>query len=121
MSSKTQKYFDCCFEDKAEAKVSLEMVNTYRRGRIVEKKVSNSIKAQGFTNVRRSAGSRGPADIYAVKGDQKYYFQVKSGSARANRKDIARLQDHAKSRHGAAVVVHRAKGKNQWRFYGNWR
>jgi Holliday junction resolvase len=53
--------------------------NMYRSGRIAEKKVVNRLKARGFTNIRRSKGSRGPADIYAVKKGKKYYIQVKSG------------------------------------------
>ena len=56
------------------------MVNLYRRGRIAEKKVVNYLKRKGFTNIRRSKGSRGPADIYARKGVTKYYVQVKYGT-----------------------------------------
>ena len=42
-------------------------MNLYRRGRIGEKKIVNYLKKLGFKNVRRSKGSRGPADIYAKK------------------------------------------------------
>lgn len=96
------------------------MVNLYRRGRIAEKKVVNDLREKGFENVRRSAGSRGPADIYASKDGQKYYVQVKSGTARAGFRDIERLRGLAKSRGGAAVVIHRSKGRNRWGFFGNW-
>jgi Holliday junction resolvase len=92
----------------------------YRRGRIAEKKIVNDLWDKGFENVRRSAGSRGPADIYAVKNDQKYYFQIKSGSATANSDDIRRLRELARERHGTAVVVHRENGKNKWKFFGSW-
>lgn len=54
--------------------------NMYRSGRIAERKVMNRLADLGYKNIRRSAGSRGPADIYAVKKRKKYYFQVKSGA-----------------------------------------
>ena len=54
--------------------------NWYRSGRIAEGKVARRLKGLGFKNVRLSGGSRGPADIYAVKRGRKYYFQVKSGA-----------------------------------------
>ena len=53
--------------------------NYYRSGRIAEGKVAKRLKRLGFKNIRLSKGSRGPADIYAVKKKKKYYFQVKSG------------------------------------------
>lgn len=96
------------------------MVNLYRRGRIAERKVANSLREMGFENIRRSAGSRGPADIYAVKNDRKYYFQVKSNSARIDSDGIDSLRDLAQSRRGVAVIVHRKNGKNKWSFQGNW-
>ena len=97
------------------------MTNLYRRGRIAEKKVANYLSGLGFENIRRSAGSRGPADIYARKGNQKYYIQVKSGSAHVSAEEIARLQELAKDRKGVAVVIHHNNGRNKWRFFGNWR
>ena len=98
------------------------MVNLYRRGRIAEKKIVNYLKSKGFRNIRRSKGSRGPADIYARKMDTKYYIQVKYGTARASRDEIKRLRKLAKDRGGVAVVIHRDKrGKNIWKFYGRWK
>jgi len=95
-------------------------LNTYRRGRIGEKKIVNQLKDQGFENVRRSAGSRGPADIYAMKGGTKYYIQAKTGSAIVSRGEITKLRALARERRGVAVTVHYDKGDSQWRFYGNW-
>jgi Holliday junction resolvase len=98
------------------------MSNKYRMGRIGEKKVANYLQEKGFTNIRRSAGSRGPWDIYArgPEGD-KFYIQVKIRSARPTRNEIRRLRALAKERHGVAAVIHRdAEGKHQWRFLGNW-
>ncbi len=80
----------------------------------------NDLKEKGFENIRRSAGSRGPADIYATKNDQKYYIQVKSGSADVTGEEIKNLKNLAKKRGGTAVVINRNEGKNKWRFFGNW-
>lgn len=96
------------------------MVNRYRRGRIAERKVVNDLKGKGFKNIRRSAGSRGPADIYARKGENKYYIQVKSNTARATRGEITDLRKLAKERGGTALVINRKKGRNKWRFFGSW-
>ena len=97
------------------------MVNLYRRGRIAEKKVINYLKKLGFTNVRRSRGSRSPADIYARKGKTKYYIQLKYGSAKATRSEIKRLRELARKRGGVAVVIHRdKKGRHRWNFLGRW-
>jgi len=96
------------------------MVNLYRRGRIAEKKVANLLKDEGYINIRRSAGSRGPADLYARKGDNKYYIQVKTGSAKASPREIRRLRGLARERGGTAVVAHYKRGKKKLRFYGHW-
>lgn len=95
-------------------------MNLYRRGRIAEKKVANLLKEDGYTNIRRSAGSRGPADLYARKGENKYYMQVKTGSARASPYEIKRLRAMARNRGGTAVVVHYGAGKKKHKYYGNW-
>lgn len=97
-----------------------DMVGKYRRGRIAEKKVVNYLAGYGFTNIRRSRGSRGPADIYAKKGDNRYYIQVKTGTARVSSAEIKRLRELAKRRHGTAVVIEHKKGKNRWKFFGHW-
>ena len=96
------------------------MVDLYRRGRIAEKKVANLLKDDGYYNIRRSRGSRGPADLYARKGENKYYIQVKTGSARASPDGIRRLRALARKREGTAVVVQYNKGRKKHRFYGHW-
>jgi Holliday junction resolvase len=96
------------------------MVNLYRRGRIGEKKVVAYLKGIGFRTIRRSAGSRGPADIYARKGPNKYYIQVKTGSARASSDEVRRLRNLARQRHGVAAVISRNKGKQKWKYFGHW-
>lgn len=96
------------------------MVNLYRRGRIAERKIVNDLRDKGFENIRRSAGSRGPADIYAVRDGRKYYVQVKSGSSNITADGISALRSLARRRGGTAVVIHRNNGRNRWRFFGSW-
>jgi Holliday junction resolvase len=96
------------------------MINRYRSGRIAERKIANDLESKGFGNIRRSAGSRGPADIYAQKDGRKYYVQVKSGSSRASSDEISKLRELAKERGGTAIVINRKAGVNRWRFFGNW-
>ncbi|MBI5222815.1 restriction endonuclease [Candidatus Micrarchaeota archaeon] len=96
-------------------------MDRYRSGRIAEGKVARDLKDKGFENVRMSAGSRGPADIYAKKGDTKYYIQVKSNSAFLDNDGRRDLRALAKERGGVAVSVHREDGQNKWQFLGNWK
>lgn len=96
------------------------MTNLYRSGRIAEGKVARDLKDKGFENVRMSAGSRGPADIYARKDGTKYYVQVKSNSARLDSEGRGDLRALARERGGVAVAVHREDGQNRWQFLGNW-
>jgi len=96
------------------------MTNLYRSGRIAEGKVARDLRTKGFENVRMSAGSRGPADIYARKGETRYYVQVKSNSARLDSGGRRDLRQLARERGGVAVSVHRSDGANRWQFLGNW-
>jgi Holliday junction resolvase len=96
------------------------MVNLYRKGRIGERKVANYLKEKGFQVVRRSRGSRGPYDIYAKKGETKYYIQVKTGSARPTSSEIKRLRSVARQRGGAAAIIHKNGKKKKWKFLGHW-
>lgn len=97
-----------------------KMVNLNRRGRISEKKIVNYLKKKGFRNIRRSRGSRGPADIYAKRGNTKFYIQVKYGSAFTTRKEITRLRKLARERKEVAAVIHRSKkGKLGGSFSGD--
>ena len=97
-------------------------MNRYRRGRIAEKKVANWLKDKGFTNIRRSKGSRGPADIYARSpSGVKTYVQVKAYSASLDSQGKRELRSLAKDRGGAAMDVHYdGPGKIKPRFWGNW-
>ena len=98
------------------------MVNLYRRGRVAEKKVANWLKSKGFKNVRRSKGSRGPYDIYAVSpSGVKTYVQVKSYLARLAGEERKKLRDVARKRKGFAAYVHYGgRGKFRMVPLGNW-
>lgn len=97
------------------------MVNLYRRGRIQEKKTENWMRDKGWTNLHRSKGSRGPADIYGRSpSGTKTYVQVKSGSARLSSREYRNLRKMAKERKGAALYVHKDKKGIKARWLGNW-
>ena len=98
-----------------------KMVNLYRRGRIAEKKIVNYLAEKGFTNIRRSAGSRGYADIYARgPSGAKFYIQAKSGGARATREEVRGLRSLAKKRRGVAMIIHKDKQRYRWKPLGGW-
>ncbi len=98
------------------------MVNTYRRGRISEKKVKNRLEQLGWKNLVRSKGSRGAWDLRGrTPRGTKAYIQVKSYSSRASKKEIERLKEYARKHKGLAVLAHyHGKGKVKFRFLGNW-
>jgi len=98
------------------------MVNYYRKGRIAEKKVSGWLKSHGFTNVKRSKGSRGPYDLYARSpSGVKTYAQVKSGKSRLTKREREKLREIAKKRGGFAVYLHyNGRGEVKMTPLGNW-
>lgn len=98
------------------------VVNRYRKGRIAEKKVVNWLADHNFKNIRRSKGSRGPADIYARSPTGiKSYIQVKSGTARMTADEKRHLRSLAKKRGGFAAEVHKGEGRNyRMKPLGNW-
>lgn len=87
-------------------------MDRYRSGRIAEGKIARDLSDKGFENVRMSAGSRGPADVYAKKDGVKYYVQVKSNSARLDSEGRRDLRQLARERGGVAVSVHREECKH---------
>jgi len=95
--------------------------NKYRSGRIHEGKVATRLRELGFANIRKSKGSRGPADIYArTPGGTKAYVQVKSGSASVSAYEVRKLRALAKERRGVAITAERKEGKTRFRFRGRW-
>ena len=62
--------------------------NLYRSGRIAEGKVANRLRGKGYF-VRRSKGSRGPADLKAYRGNTlwKDKISIKGFSKKYNAKN----------------------------------
>lgn len=84
--------------------------SSYAKGIRAEKKVKTKLEKKGWL-VRQSKGSRGPYDLYALKGGKKLLIQVKSGSASASRKEVRRLRAAAKSKSAKGLVMKVKKGK----------
>jgi len=99
------------------------MVSKYRRGRIGERKVANWLESRGFSNIRRSKGSRGPYDIYAVSPTgTKTYIQVKTRGGQFSSREKSKLRQVAKQRKGFAAYVHYfGNGNVRMHPLGNWR
>lgn len=97
-------------------------MDTYRKGRVNEGRVAAYLERQGWTNVRLSGGSRGPADIYGrTPSGIKAYVQVKVDTARLDGEGRGRLREMAKERNGAALYVHKSQGeKPHFVWLGNW-
>jgi len=97
-------------------------MNLYRRGRIAERKVMGWLENHGHTNIRRSAGSRGAADIKSVSpGGYRTYTQVKSYGASLGSAGRRELRDVARQRKGFAQYVHYESGRvDKVVPLGNW-
>ena len=87
-------------------------MNLYKKGRVNEGRVAAYLKRQGWTNVRMSAGSRGPADFYArTPSGIKTYVQVKADGASLGSQGRRDLRHMAKEHHGAALYIHKNGGE----------
>ena len=75
-------------------------------GREAEYVVALYLKSVGWTDVRLSPGSRGPADIIASCSNALWYIQVKasSGIPRLKAREVRRLIKMAGDNNGTAVV-----------------
>lgn len=75
-------------------------------GREAEYVVALYLKAVGWSDVRLSPGSRGPADIVASCARASWYIQVKasSGIPRLKGREVSRLTKLARENNGSAVV-----------------
>jgi Holliday junction resolvase len=82
---------------------------TYSKGLSAERRVKEKLESKGWL-VRQSKGSRGPYDLYAMRGGRKLLVQVKSGTASASRREIRKLRAAARSKYAKGLVVH-VKGK----------
>jgi Holliday junction resolvase len=87
----------------------------YSKGISAERRVKRGLENKGWL-VRQSKGSRGPYDLYALKGGMKMLIQVKSGTASASRSEIRRLRKAARSKGAKGLVIHVRGKKKRSRF-----
>jgi len=85
-------------------------MSAYAKGIRAEKIVKRRLEKKGYL-VRQSKGSRGPYDLYALKGGRKLLIQVKSGTASLSRAERARLRREAKKKGAKALLMKYEKGK----------
>jgi len=87
------------------------MVSTpYYRGRAKEYKVMEILRGEGWF-CSRSAMSHGPVDIFAGKGGRTLLIQVKSGGAKAGRREREKLIEWAKAFGAEAEIWYVRKRK----------
>jgi len=79
-------------------------MSNYSKGIKAEKKVKSKLEKDGWL-VRQSKGSRGPFDLYAMKGGKKLLVQVKSGTASASNDEVKKLRSSAKKKAAKALVM----------------
>ena len=84
--------------------------SSYLKGISAERKVKSKLESKGWL-VRQSRGSRGPYDLYAMKGGRKLLVQVKSGSSSFSRSQKSRLRRAAKSKGAKALLIRYKKGR----------
>ena len=78
----------------------------YARGADFERRIRTRMEEQGYT-VFRSAGSKSPVDLIAVKDRVHYYIQAKSGKTKISRKERLELVDLAEDCGAIPVLVTR--------------
>jgi len=84
-------------------KVVVKVGSRYRKGHRWELKVKKMWEAKGFV-VYRSAGSKGAADLIALRDGQIVLIQVKVNS-KPSRSEVAKLLKEAKKCKATALVV----------------
>jgi len=94
-------------------------VTAYRRGAELERDVKRRLEAKGWFCVR-SAGSKSPVDIVAVKPDARPLFvQVKGGKRGMTRAELLEFRDFCDEKNATGLLVERPPGKTRgqrWRF-----
>jgi Holliday junction resolvase len=83
--------------------------SSYSKGMRAERKVKQGLENKGWL-VRQSKGSRGPYDLYAMRGGRKLLVQVKSGTASASRSEVRKLRSAARRKSAKGMVI-RVRGK----------
>lgn len=84
--------------------------SAYTKGIRAENIVKRKLKEKGYL-VRQSKGSRGPYDLYALKGGRKLLIQVKSGNASLSKAERTSLRRVAKKKRAKAFLMKYEKGK----------
>ena len=77
----------------------------YAKGREREYRTMGILRKEGWL-VSRSAASHGAVDVFAAKGGKLLLIQVKSGSARIDKKELESLVDWGRNANGDAEVWH---------------
>lgn len=93
-------------------------MTAYRRGADLERDVKRRLEDKGWFCVR-SAGSKTPVDIVAVKPDSRPLFvQVKGGRRGMTRAELLEFRDFCAEKNAVALLVDRPpSGRGQrWRF-----
>jgi len=83
--------------------------SSYSKGMSAEWRVKRGLESKGWL-VRQSRGSRGPYDLYAMRGGRKLLVQVKSGTASTSRSEVRKLRSAARGK-GAKGLVIPVRGK----------
>jgi Holliday junction resolvase len=78
--------------------------SNYAKGIRAERIVKKRLEKRGWL-VKQSKGSRGPHDLYALKGGKKLLIQVKSGTSSLRRREKHRLQMAAKKKRAKALYM----------------
>jgi len=84
--------------------------SSYSQGTRAERRIAERLRSKGYV-VRQSRASRGPYDLYALKGGRKSLIQVKSGSSSFSRADRTRLRAAARSKRAKAYLMRVKRGR----------
>jgi Holliday junction resolvase len=78
--------------------------SNYSKRISAERIVKKRLEKKGWL-VKQSKGSRGPYDLYALKGGRKFLIQVKSEKSSFSRKEKRRLRQAARENGATAVFM----------------
>ena len=84
--------------------------SNYSRGIATERMIAGRLRNKGYL-VRQSPGSRGPYDLYALRGGRKTLVQVKRGSSPFTKADRARLRSAARNKGAKAYLMRVKRGR----------
>jgi Holliday junction resolvase len=78
--------------------------SSYAKGIRAERIVKKRLEKRGWL-VKQSKGSRGPYDLYALKGGKKLLIQVKSGTSSLRRREKHTLRKVATKKGAKALYM----------------